>query len=67
MFEKNPEISENLEWMLQSRQVGDETLVKTLVHEYYAEVRRFASSLIQNENRTRVDQFAEQVICIAVE
>ena len=67
MFEKRPEISETLEWMLQSRQVGDEILVKTLVHEHYAEVHRFASSIIQAVEQIQASQFAEQVICAGIE
>ncbi len=67
MFEKGPEVSETLEWMLQSRQVGDETLVKTLVHEHYADVHHFALSIIQAEEQIQAGQFAERVIFTAVE
>jgi DNA-directed RNA polymerase specialized sigma24 family protein len=62
MFEKRPEVSETLEWMLQSRQVGDEILVKTIVHEHYAEVHRFVQSITQAGEQIRASQFAEQVI-----
>jgi DNA-directed RNA polymerase specialized sigma24 family protein len=67
MFEKGPEVSETLEWMLQSRQVGDETLVKTLIHEHYADLHHFALSIIQAEEQIQAGQFAEQVIFTAVE
>lgn len=67
MFEKRPEVSETLEWMLQSRQVGDEILIKTLVHEHYAEIHRLASSISLDAELTKLNQLAEQVICSAVE
>jgi DNA-directed RNA polymerase specialized sigma24 family protein len=66
MFEHRPQISETLEWMLQSRQVGDEELVKALVHKHYAEICRFGLSLFQDAERIRVRQFADQVIYTAV-
>ena len=67
MFEKRPEISDTLEWMLQSRQVGDEILVKTLVHQHYAEIHRLALSLFQDADELRVSQFAEQVVYAGIE
>jgi DNA-directed RNA polymerase specialized sigma24 family protein len=67
MFEKKPEISETLEWMLQSRQVGDEILVKTLVRDHYAEIHLFSLSFWREADRYRVSQFVEQVICAGVD
>ena len=45
MLGQAPEISDTLEWMLQSRQVGEETLVKILIQEQYAHVYQLVSSL----------------------
>lgn len=47
MFDERPEISDTLEWMLQSRQVGDETLVYALVHEHYAAIHQFTVSILE--------------------
>ncbi|MGB7096370.1 MAG: hypothetical protein WBD62_17125, partial [Anaerolineales bacterium] len=67
MFDETSEISETLEWMLQSRQVGDETLVKTLVHEQYAPIYRFAQSVLNSTQSKRGKSLTEQVILAAVE
>jgi DNA-directed RNA polymerase specialized sigma24 family protein len=66
MFEERPQISETLEWMLQSRQVGDVELVKTLVHQHYNEIYRFGLSLFQDAERDRIHQFVDRVIFTAV-
>jgi DNA-directed RNA polymerase specialized sigma24 family protein len=67
MFEKRPEISDTLEWMLQSRQVGDETLVHALVHEHYAAIHQFANSLLDTTDPDTATKLAEQTILEAVE
>jgi DNA-directed RNA polymerase specialized sigma24 family protein len=67
MFGQTPEISETLEWMLQSRQVGDEILVQTLVHEQYSAVYRFVLSIIDSHEVNRGRNLVEQVISSAVE
>jgi len=67
MFDETSEISETLEWMLQSRQVGDETLVKTLVHEQYAPIYRFAQSVLNSTQSKCGKSLTEQVILAAVE
>lgn len=66
MFVEIPEISDNLEWMLQSRQVGDVTLVHTLVKQHYAKLYSFGLALF-NSNSKRAQQLAEKVIIEAVE
>ena len=67
MFDEKPEISETLEWMLQSRQVGDETLVNTLVHEQHTALYKLGLALFNTSDSRRGDNLAEQVICAAVE
>lgn len=67
MFDEKSEISETLEWMLQSRQVGDEVLVNTLVQEQYTALRQFGLSLFDSSDSSRADILAEQVICAGVE
>jgi DNA-directed RNA polymerase specialized sigma24 family protein len=66
MFEEKPEISDTLVWMLQSRQVGDETLVNTLVHEQYAPLYRLAFSFFNSPDSESAEKLAEQVITEAV-
>lgn len=67
MFDEKPEISETLEWMLQSRQVGDEVLVNTLVHEQYIELYKLGMALFNSTDGRLADNLVEQVICAAVE
>ena len=67
MFEEKPEISDTLEWMLQSRQVGDETLVNTLVHEQYAPLYKLALSFFNSPDSESAEKLAEQVFSEAVE
>ena len=66
MLGQEPEISETLEWMLQSRQVGDATLVKTLIREQYSHVFRFVSSIIDAQDSNRCGEITEQIITAAV-
>ncbi len=66
MFDEKPEISETLEWMLQSRQVGDEVLVSTIVHEQYSELYRLGLVLGKTTDDRKGHNLAEQVICLAV-
>jgi DNA-directed RNA polymerase specialized sigma24 family protein len=66
MFEEKPEISETLEWMLQSRQVGCETLVYTIVHELYPEIYRLAVSLLNPSDPEIAVELAEKTILEAV-
>ena len=67
MLGKAPEISETLEWMLQSRQVGEELLVKTLVHEQFSKLYRFVSSLTGSEEGDHNRRITEKIITRAVE
>ncbi len=67
MLSQPPDISETLEWMLQSRQVGDEILVQTLVHEQYSAVYRFVHSVIDSHDVIHARNLVEQVISSAVE
>lgn len=66
MFAEKPEISDNLEWMLQSRQVGDDTLVQSLVREHYAQLYNFGLAQF-NSSLGRAAQLAETVLVEAVE
>ena len=43
-----PELSPDLEWMLQSDQVSDSSLLATLIYEYYAEVYRLSLAILKN-------------------
>jgi hypothetical protein len=45
MLEKPPELSPDLEWMLQCGQASDSALVEALVREHYAEVYRLAAGI----------------------
>lgn len=67
MLGQAPEISETLEWMLQSRQVGEETLVKILIQEQYAHVYQLVSSLIDSKAANRCEEITEQIIFAAIE
>jgi hypothetical protein len=66
MLSQPPEISETLEWMLQSRQVGEATLVKTLIGEQYSLVFRFVSSIIDVRDSNRCGEITEQIFTAAV-
>jgi len=66
MLAKPPEISETLEWMLQSGQVGEETLIKTLIHEHYSNVYRFILSIVDPQDKNLAKQLTEQAILAAV-
>jgi DNA-directed RNA polymerase specialized sigma24 family protein len=44
MFDESSDLSPDLEWMLQSRQVDDETLIEALTHQYYQPFYRLALS-----------------------
>ncbi|MBK5107012.1 MAG: hypothetical protein JJE12_02735 [Anaerolineales bacterium] len=52
--------------MLQSRQVGDAALVKTLIREQYSHVFRFVSSIIDAKSLNRCGEITEQIITAAV-
>ena len=66
MLANNADISETLEWMLQSRQVGEEILIETLIHEQYTNVYRFILSIAGPQERSSAQQLAEQTILAAV-
>jgi len=61
------EISSTLEWMMQSRQVGDEPLVKTLVQEQYSQLYRFVCSLTGRLDYQLSSQITEKIITRIVE
>jgi DNA-directed RNA polymerase specialized sigma24 family protein len=67
MFDEKPDISETLEWMLQSRQVGDEILVRTLVQDQYSVLYQLGIVLLNTPDDSQVHDLTEQVICAAVE
>jgi RNA polymerase sigma-70 factor (ECF subfamily) len=52
-YEKSPELSSDIEWMLQSGQVSREYFLETLLEAYYALVLRLATSLIDDSNAAR--------------
>lgn len=49
-FEDPAELSSDLEWMLQSGQVGREVLAEALIGEYYAPIYRLALALLNDED-----------------
>lgn len=55
-FDKGPELSPDLEWMVQSGQVSRQVFTETLVRTYYASIYRLALSLLN-------DLSAAQVAC----
>jgi DNA-directed RNA polymerase specialized sigma24 family protein len=62
----------DLEWMLQSEQVSDDTLIRVLVHDYYTSIYRLAEFLLREEHvfgtasstelHTAVREIAEQAL-----
>ncbi len=46
MFDKQIDLSPDLEWMLKSGQVDDGTLIETLVHQYYQPFYRLSLSYL---------------------
>ena len=61
------EFSGTLEWMLQSRQVGDESLVKILVQEQYSQLHCFVDSLMSSKHADASRQITEKIIRRVVE
>lgn len=61
------EFSGTLEWMLQSRQVGDESLVKILVQEQYSQLHCFVDSLMSSKHADTSGQITEKIIRRVVE
>lgn len=55
-FDKGPELSPDLEWMVQSGQVSRQVFAETLVKTYYAPIYRLALSLLN-------DRSAAQTAC----
>jgi hypothetical protein len=62
MLDQNPEISATLDWMLQSRQVGDVILVNNLVQEHFSFIFRFVSVVSPALDFERCLYLAEQII-----
>lgn len=52
-YERSPELSSDIEWMLQSGQVSREYFLETLVEAYYALVLRLATSLLDDTSAVR--------------
>lgn len=46
MFDEKTDLSPDLEWMLQSRQVDDGTLIEALAHQYYQPFYRLSLSYL---------------------
>ena len=53
MFEPQSELSSDLEWMLESGQVGSDVLAETLVQEYASQFYRFARLLLWSDSLAR--------------
>lgn len=66
MLDQTPEISGTLEWMLQSRQVGEGILVKNLVQEHYSFICCFVSAVTAALDAEACCHIAEQIILGAV-
>ena len=67
MLGQAPEISETLEWMLQSRQVGEDILVKRLIQEQYARVYCLVSAVLATKESRRCEAITEQIITAVVD
>ncbi len=53
MFEHPPDLSSDIEWMLQSGQVSLDVLAETLVDAWYPLIYQFAFSILGNEEEAR--------------
>ena len=53
MFPINDELSPDLEWMLQSEQVDDDTLIKAFVQQYYPHVYNLVLSRLTYPEEAR--------------
>jgi len=49
-FDQSPELSSDIEWMIQSGQVTNELIVETLVNQYYSSVYLLAISLLDDRS-----------------
>jgi len=54
MFEENTDLSPDLEWMLQSGQVDDGTLIEALAQQFYQSTYEFALSWLTCPKRLTV-------------
>ena len=64
-FDKTPELSPDLEWMVQSGQVSRQMFLETLIKDYYALVYRLALSLLNDGSAARAasrDIFSQLVL-----
>src|SRR3990172_4109179 len=64
IFEQLPELSPDVEWMLQSGQASREMLAEALVAEYYGPVWRLGLSLF--EDSAAAGQFARETLSTAL-
>jgi hypothetical protein len=64
MFDETPELSPDLEWMLQSGQVDDASLVAALIDEHYANLYRLGLVLLGSAELATV--FAQQTLALAI-
>jgi DNA-directed RNA polymerase specialized sigma24 family protein/LysM repeat protein len=64
MLEPSPELSSDLEWMLQSSQVDEETLIDALIHEYGDPTFRIALAFLGDAEAAR--QALVQVLSAAL-
>jgi hypothetical protein len=53
MFDRDPELSPDLVWLLQSQQVEDDLLARLLVQEYYAQLQSFWEALLGDAQEAR--------------
>ena len=61
MKDETPELSPDLEWMLQGRQASPSLILETLVHEYSAQVTRLTYSILDDPSQAvyaALDTFA---------
>src|SRR5512145_755907 len=59
------ELSSDLEWMLQSGQVDDTTLAKTLLKEYYGQLFCLFKAIFENEEELNVSIYQTFAMAVA--
>ncbi len=64
MFDRDPELSPDLVWLLQSQQVEDDLLVRLLVQEYYAQLYPFWEALLGDAQEAH--RATQETLCIAL-
>lgn len=65
MFDEIKDLSPDLEWMLQSYQVDDDTLIESLARQYYQHIYNLALSMLshpEKAHRAARETFVQAVI-----